>query len=97
MYETKTIFEDDDCKVSLEELEGKLFVHVKLFRATRPVLDKLQEIWAAIRDKCYWLGYEAIYTYTKEPRMVKFFPGSEFLGGYDYKGEKYGVYQWALN
>lgn len=97
MYETKVIHKDEDCKITLEELDGKLFVHVGLFKFSRPVLEKLLIIWATIKAKCYYLGYEAIYTYTRDPRIVKFFPNGEELGDYEYQGQNYKVFQWVLN
>ncbi len=97
MYNKQVYYKDDDCKVMLEEVEGHLFVHVALNSFSKKILLKLLKVWAEIKAKCYWSGYEAIYTYTKDNRITKFFPGAKMTGKYNYMGERYEVLQWDLN
>ena len=96
-YNVKTYYEDADYKVSLEELDDELFVHVQFFHVTRPILHSALKVWAEIKAKCYWLGYEHIYAYTKDERMTKFFPGSTVAGEYTNHGVNYKVLSWELN
>ena len=97
MYKTKEYYEDENCKIRLEELDGHLFVHVKINKASKGIMEKLLKIWAQIKAEAYFSGYEAIYTYSSEDRMFRFFPFAEKLGDMKYRGEKMGVYKWALN
>jgi hypothetical protein len=83
--------------VSLEEVEDQLFVHVVIDKPTRSSMEELLHVWADIKAKCYWLGYEHIYAYTQDDRMEKFFPGSEYVGEVETAGLKFRVLQWELN
>ena len=92
----RTYYEDDDFAISLEELSGQLFVHLAIFKASKRVITKAKEIWQEIQDKCYWLGYEQINTYTTEMRVVSFFKGWERLGEFEKDGKHYEVARWVL-
>lgn len=96
-YKVKTYYEDENCKISLEDVEGNVFVHVAFHKFSRSVLDKALRVWAEIKAKCYWLGYEHVYTYTFDKRMKNFFPGSKQAGEFVYEHKDYEVLQWDLN
>lgn len=97
VYNKKTYYEDDNFKVTLEELDAELFVHVQFFKFSLSILRTALKVWAEIKAKCYWLGYENIYTYTAEDRMQKFFPGSKVAGEFSWIGKEFKVLQWELN
>lgn len=96
LHDSQTYYEDDDYKLSLEELDGQLFVHLALYHASKSILRSVLERWCEIKAKCYWLGYEAIYTYTTDDRMKLFFPYCTEISEYDYRGKKYKVLKWEL-
>ena len=96
-YIKKVFYEDDDCTVTLEELDGHLFVHVAVYEFNKAVLKKLKELWADIKNRAYMSGYDNIHTYTKDMRIVKFFKGFVKLGEFDLPTGKFEVVQWELN
>lgn len=97
MYNKQIYYEDEDCTVTLEEFEQEVFFHFSLNKANRNIIERMLMIFSEVKAKLYWLGYEAVYTYTKDKRMFKFFPGGEVLGTFKYNGDKYEVGKWALN
>lgn len=95
MYNVSTVYKDEDFKLSTEEVEGELFVHLKLETFSRSILDKVLKQFAKVKAKAYWDGRDAIYTYTKDDRMFKLF-SFEPMGEVVYYKEKYKVGKWAL-
>ena len=96
-YIKKVYYEDDDIIVTLEELDGLLLAHVAIEHSSKKVLKRILKVWEEIKRAAYWQGYENIYTYTKEGRMLKFFKDWKKYGTCQYKGETYEVVGWALN
>ena len=96
-YKEKDYYEDEDALVRLEEVDEQLFVHVKLLKASKEIMENLLKVWSEIKAKAYWDGYEAIYTYTNDDRMLEFFPFGKVLVEIEYKGKKMRVVEWALN
>lgn len=96
-YIKKTYKETDDYKISLEEVDGYLMVHVAIYSFSKSILKELKEEWKQICFKAYSSGYDKIYTYSLEERMFKFFPGAKKLGEVSKDGLTYGVWEWGLN
>ncbi len=94
-YIKKTFYEDDRFKISLEEVDGYLMIHLAVYEFSKNILKEIKEMWATIRSRAYESGYDAIYTYTQEPRMFKYFP-AERLGEVEKDGQTYEVWKWAL-
>lgn len=68
---SKAIYaEDKDLQLWVEVLNECLFVHVNLRRFDKKVLEKLRVAWEHLQTAAYFDGWEAIYTYTKDPRIV---------------------------
>lgn len=88
--------EDKDLQLWVELIDECLFVHVNLRRFGKDVLDKLKVAWDHLRVASYFDGWEAIYTYTKDPRIVNIIGGAEELA--DPKLKKVGVrmFKWDL-
>jgi hypothetical protein len=97
MYSKQIYYEDGDCTITLEEFEKETFVHLTLYKATKEILERVLKVFSEIKAEFYWLGYEAIYTYTQDKRMFKFFPFAEVIGDFYYHGKKYKVGKWVLN
>lgn len=97
MYNKLVYYEDSDFVITLEEFEQETFVHLEMNKASKSILERVLKVFSEIKAKAYWLGYEAIYTYTQDKRMFKFFPGAEVVGNFKYNGNNYEVGKWALN
>ncbi len=95
-YIKKTFYEDDNYKISLEEVDGYLMIHVAIYEFSKAILKELKHHWAVIRERAYASGYDKIYTYSQEERMFKFFPNATKLGEVEKDGITYGVWQWDL-
>lgn len=93
----RTYFDNSDFDMSLEEMDGHLFVHLVFFHVSKTSINKARSVWEEVKNKCYWLGYEHINTYTTDMRIVKLFDGWEHIGEYKYEGKKYEVARWELN
>lgn len=91
-YEKRTYFKDDNFEVVLEHTDGRFFVHVGIFKATKTSIKKIKEKWGEIVFGLYREGYDELYTYTKDSRIVKMIGGAEFLGIAD----AHEVYKWDL-
>jgi len=101
IYEWKkrrTFFEDDDVKVSLEEINDALYVHCIFHNCTLHSVKWIKDIWQNLKERCYFAGYDAIYSYTKDLRVVKLFPDWQLVSEVvDDNGEKWQVVKWELN
>mgnify|MGYP001553592429 CR=1 FL=1 len=92
----RTYYENEDYNLSLEEKDGLLFVHLIFFNVSKNIIKDISSKWNEIKEKCYWLGYEYIYTYTTDPRVPKLFDGWEPVTEVNYYGTKYEVIRWEL-
>lgn len=97
MYKSWLFYRTSDFQIKLELVDGELFVHLTLWKVNRHILDDVLKVWAEIKARAYWQGYEAIYTYTRDTRMFKFFPFAEIVGTIEWNGESYEVAKWELN
>lgn len=89
----KTFYEDSDFRLSLEEIKEQAFVHVELNKFSKAILSRLMEQWKEVLMRFYLLGYEEIFTYTRDPRIVNIVGGATKIG--EHKG--YEVYKWELS
>ena len=95
-YIKKTFYEDDRFKITLEEVDGYLMVHLAVYDFSKAILREILDMWKTIQHRAYTSGYDEIYTYTQEPRMFKFFPNAEKLGEVEKSGQTYEVWKWDL-
>lgn len=91
-FERKTYYRDDDVHVYLENIDDQVFVHVGIDHATKETVDRIKEKWGEIVMKMYFLGYEELFAYTKDPRIVNMIGGAEKIGQH----QDYEVYKWDL-
>lgn len=91
-HERRRYYIDENIEVILEEANGDVYVHVGLNTVNKDIVRKVRELWAEIVMKVYVAGYDALYTYTKDKRVV------DLIGGADHVGdaEGFGVYKWDL-
>lgn len=79
----KTFYKDDDFDISWDLVNDNLWVHLHLNKASRPILLKALEAWAMFKAHAYFSGFDAVYSYTEEKRILKFFPNSILIGKID--------------
>lgn len=97
MYNVETVYKDEDFKLSTEEVDGELFVHLRLQSASRSIIERVLQEFAKVKAKAYWDGREAVYTYTKDSRMLRIIPFAEYVGDVMFNGDVYKVGKWELN
>lgn len=91
-FERKTYYEDEDIKVYLENINDCVFIHVGIHNMSKSVLRKIKEKWGEVVLKMYALGYEELFAYTKDSRIINMIGGSEKLD----QAKGYEVYKWDL-
>lgn len=91
-FERKTYYEDEDIKVYLENIDDNVFIHVGIFNMSKSVLNKIKEKWGEVAIKMYSLGYEEIFAYTKDNRIINLIGGADMLE----RVNDYEVYKWDL-
>lgn len=97
MSKRETFYEDDLIKVSLEEDGGNLYAHLIFYVVSKKSVNWAKEIFEALKAKCYWAGYEYIYSYTQDGRIPELIPGWEHVGAVEDEYENlWGVFRWEL-
>lgn len=91
-FERKTYYEDEDFRVYLENINDQVFIHVAIFNAVKSSFNRIKEKWGEIVIKMYNLGYEELFAYTKDSRVVNMIGGAEKIG----ESQGYEVYKWDL-
>lgn len=89
----RTYKETDDFRIWLEDINDQLVVHVAIFNPTPSVLKQIKEGWAELMIDCYFEGYEDVFTYTKDNRIIKYIGNAKLIG----QAEDYEVWKWELN
>lgn len=89
----RTYEETDDYKVWLEDINEQLFVHVAIYNPSKDVIQNIKEAWANIMLDAWFDGYEDVFTYTKDSRIIKMIGGAQKIGQH----EDYEVWKWDLN
>lgn len=93
---SKAIYaEDDDLQLWVEVVNDCLFVHVHLHKFSPPVLNKLKVAWEHLQTASYFDGWEQIFTYTKDPRIVSLIGGAEEVVSKDLP-TGWRMFQWEL-
>lgn len=89
----KPWFSNEDYTMSYEKINHELFIHVTIESFSKDVLEDIKQKWNDFKLKAYSLGYENIFSYTKDMRIVELVGGAEVIG--DWEGKK--VVRWVLN
>lgn len=88
-----TIFKDDNYRISVEEIDGCLFVHCELYKFSKAVLKDVKTTWAELLIHLYFMGYEEVFTYTKDMRLPNLVGGGQVIGSWD----DWRVVKWDLS
>lgn len=89
----RTYEETDDYKVWMEDIGEQLFIHVAIYNVTKEVIGQVKEAWANIMLDAWFDGYEEVFTYTKDSRIINIIGGAHKIGEH----EDYEVWKWELN
>lgn len=92
-YMRATYHETENYRVYVELINEQPFVHVAIFNATKEVVEEIKEIWAQVVLDVYFEGYECLFAYTKDNRIVNMIGGAEKIG--EHSG--YEVWKWDLS
>lgn len=76
-FERKTYYEDDDFRVYLEYFADNLVVHVVIFKASIPTIRRIKEVWSEVMINAWFEGFEDVFAYTKDPRIINIIGGAE--------------------
>ena len=82
--------EDEELKVQVEELDGKVFMHLTLYYTTPSILKRVKEGIPDLVSLLKERGHEVVYGFTKNYRLAEFL-GRNYLA-YDKNG--YHIYEW---
>lgn len=88
----RTYEETDDYKVWLEDINDQLFIHVAIYNPSKSVIQGIKEAWANIILDAWFDGYEDVFTYTRDSRIIRMIGGAEKIGQH----EDYEVWKWEL-
>lgn len=91
-FTRETYYRDDDIHVYLEEINGEVAIHVGITNFSKTVLKRIKEKWGEVVIKMYFLGYEDLFAYTKDNRIIKMIGGAERVGQHN----EYEVWRWDL-
>lgn len=92
-YKRDTYYENENFRVWLEEIKGQVAIHVVIHKSSKEIIKDIKRVWAEVIVKMYFLGYEEVFTYTKDNRIVKLIGGATMVG----EGAGYEVWKWELN
>jgi len=97
-FQRRTYFENNDYKVYLEEISGNVFIHVSIYHATRSVIKQIKETWGEIVLRMYFLGYEDLFCYTADNRIIKMIGGATKVAeNVKFQKKDYEVWKWDLS
>lgn len=88
-----TWYSDENYNLNYELLDGMVFVHIAIDKFSKAVLRDIKEKWQAFQLRLYSLGYEYVFTYTNDLRIVNMVGGGKVVG--EAGGKK--VVTWELN
>lgn len=97
MFKRNVFCTDPDFILKWEKLNDQLFVHIEILQVTPKIISKIKKAWLRFQAQAYFEGYENIYTYTEDPRIVTIVGGAIEL-----KDEKlnnapgWRVFKWEL-
>lgn len=83
----------NDYQVWLEDINNQLFVHVAIYNPSKEVIKSIKEAWAHVLLDAWFDGYEEVFTYTKDNRIINIIGGAEKIGQH----EEYEVWKWDLS
>ncbi len=97
-FKRRTYFENDNFRIYLEEIQGNVFVHVAIHNATVSVVKDIKEKWTEIVLRMYFLGYEELFAYTNDSRIIELIGGAtKVADNIKFQNKNYEVWKWDLS
>lgn len=97
-FQRKTYFENDDYRIYLEEISDNVFIHVAIYNAKVSIIRDIKKKWAEIVLKMYFLGYEELFCYTTDRRIVNMIGGAiKVAENVNFQNKEYEVWKWDLS
>lgn len=90
----QTAYQDENILFQFEFIKEQLFVHVVFKKVSKAIIGQFKTVWKNFKDYVYWQGYEDIFTYTFDPRIIRMVEPAKQIG---YNNKLGGIYQWVLN
>lgn len=90
------VVDDPDYTVDLEEVEGKLFVHIEVHEFNKNVYKRIIESSFDMEEALIEQGYETVYALTKNKCFTEKL-GLSFIDDVEDDSGTYGVYVWELD
>jgi hypothetical protein len=88
----RTYYSTSDYRIWLEDINEQLFIHVAIYNTTKNTINEIKEKWAELMIDAYFQGYEDVFAYTKDNRIIKIIGGANKIGEH----EDYEVWKWEL-
>jgi len=88
-----TYKETENYRVWLEELNDQPFIHVTIHNFSKAILKEIKEAWGEIIIQAYFEGYEQLFAYTQDNRIIKMIGGAEKIGEHG----SWEVWKWEFN
>lgn len=89
------VVDDPDYTVDLQEVEGKLFVHITVHEFNKNVYKRIIESSFDIEEALQQYGYTEVYAVTKSKSFAEKM-GLHFIDDIYNEDDTYGVYVWEL-
>ena len=88
---------DDTFKMSVEEEQGKLFIHCDVVKFSKETLSKIKECWSMAKTSLSEQGFDSIYSYTDNLQFCEVVDNSfTKLTSLDVDGKTLEVLKWEL-
>lgn len=89
-------YDDSNIHIGYEEINGYLFVHVTFTTFSKEILTKLKKVWWEFQARAYFDGYEEIFTYTQDDRIIKLVGGATEINDKELDRINYRMFKWEL-
>lgn len=89
------VVKGDSFEFSLQEVDGRVFVHLDVWRYNKSVLLEMAEAFEDLKDSCAMEGIKELYAFSANHKFCRM-GGGELVQIKDWKGEDYGVYRWEV-
>lgn len=93
---TRTLYEDEDFSLVAEVIEETFFVHCYVDRYNKTVKKKIEEVFEETKEAAAFFGWDALHTYTDNPKFTKLFKGGFKINEFSHNEETYEVWRWEL-
>lgn len=94
--QTRTVYEDEDFSVVLEERCSILFLHCYVDNYSKSVKKKMLDVFEELKQAAFYNGWGELYSYTPNGKFARLLPGAEKIDSFEEGGTEYEVFEWVL-